>query len=636
MQLSFAKRGLLHEKPISLLFKGANLRTNISYFSGDRGEGIYYSNLWEGVDAYFYERGSGLKYDFLVRPGIPPGKISLNYCGVHDLSLTKMGDLIVSTPSGCLIEKAPTSFQQRNGDTIEEIPTNFILREDGTIGFSFREGYDPRYPLLVDPFILYSTYLGGNRMDIGQGIVVDSSGNAYVTGQTNSSNFPITSGSFQQTKASNNDLFISKINNTGTSLLYSTFLGGNQTDEGRGIALDREDNAYVTGFTRSTNFPITLGALQSIFGGATDAFISKLNASGNDLLYSTYLGGSSNDLARGITVNASNEAFVTGATSSTNFPISTDAFQTRLRGDLNAFVSKINNSATAIVYSSYLGGKQRDLGNGIVVDEVNHSYVVGETSSTDFPVTSGVFQSMNNGASNGFISKINATGNSLLYSTYLGGSFSDVILCVDVDVSKEAYVIGTATSLNFPVTIGAFQTKFAGEAEAFVTKINDAASQLIYSTFIGGSNLDGGIGIGVDPFGNAWVTGFTESSDFPISPNAFSPRLTGTQSAFVSQVSLTGANLIFSSYLGGNGFDDSGGIAVDEVSNAYVTGLTDSTNFPTTPGAFQRQLLGECNVFVTKIGQPIVEGATGPTGPPGSRGPRGARGPRGGGGEFSG
>jgi hypothetical protein len=388
--------------------------------------------------------------------------------------------------------------------------------------------------------LVYSTYLGGSAQDYGTGIAVDSTGNAYVTGYTSSTDFPTMNPLQPVYGGGNGDAFVAKINPKGSALVYSTYLGGSGGDSGGAIAVDSVGDAYVFGYTSSTNFPVTSGAFQTVCNGGSncstfgDAFVTKLNPEGSAMVYSTYLGGSSWDSAfslGGIAVDSTGNAYVTGTTYSTDFPVTPGAFQT-VCGDPacalgDAFVTKLNPTGSALVYSTYLGGIRQDSGGGIAVDSTGNAYVTGSTYSTNFPVTSGAFQIVCNGGSNcstfgdAFVTKLNPTGSALIYSTYLGGSRFDLGFGVAVDSVGSAYVTGATASRNFP-TESPFRKHYGGgQLDAFVSRLNPAGSALIYSTYLGGSAQDSGLGIAVESAGNAYVTGGTYSTDFPVTPGAF-------------------------------------------------------------------------------------------------------------------
>jgi hypothetical protein len=565
---------------------------------------VEYQNVYQGVNLVYYGNQRQLEYDFVVGPGADPGAIRLALQGATGMELDAQGNLVLHTTGGDVVEHAPVVYQDGAGSR-QSVAGQYVLEDNGQVGFAVG-AYDPARPLIIDPVLSYSTFLGGSGLDADTGIAVDGSGNAYVTGYTYSSDFPTMAGAFQTTLGGGEDAFVTKLNATGNALVYSTFLGGSSDDVGAGIAVDGSGNAYVTGETFSSNFPTTPNAFQTIGGGLEDAFVAKLNASGTALVYSTYLGGSGKNSANRLAVDGGGNAYVTGFTTSTNFPTTANAFQTTFGGGLeDAFVTKLNASGTALVYSTYLGGSGADLGAGIAVDGGGNAYVTGLTNSTDFPTTAGAFQTSFGGTYDAFVTKLNASGTALVYSTYLGGSGQTVGLRIAVDGSGNAYVTGWTIDTNFPTTAGAFQATLGGGEDAFVTKLNASGTALVYSTYLGGSGADLGAGIAVDGGGNAYVTSETESTNFPSTAGAFQTTLggTGAQNAFVTRLNASGTALVYSTYLRGSGGDMGSGIAVDGSGNAYVTGSTQSSDFPTTAGAFQ-SYAGVGDAFIAKIGMP--------------------------------
>jgi hypothetical protein len=581
----------------------AKWRTNLHSYAE-----IVYPELWPDIDMVFRNTGGVLKYEFIIQPGANLNNIRLTYDGADNISLDADGNLLIHTPMGTLTEQRPVSYQP-DGEQQLPVATEFTLERQpgGALAFGFTAGadYDPRYPLVIDPGLVYSTYLGGSKFfDEGLGIAVDTFGNAYVTGATESPDFPTTLGAFQTTLKGAGAAFITKLNPTGSALVYSTYLGGSiaarfsNFDLGNGIAVDTSGNAYVTGVAQTTDFPTTPGAFQTTFKGTMAAFVTKLNPTGSALVYSTYLSGGF-DQGRGIAVDTSGNAYVTGLTLSPDFPTTPGAFQTSHKGGFDAFVTKLNPVGSALVYSTYLSGGS-DQGSSIAVDTSGNAYVTGDTESPDFPTTPGAFQTTLKGR-DAFITKLNPAGSALVYSTYLGGRNLDQGFGIAIDTSGNAYVTGLAESPDFPTTPGAFQTSLKGAGDAFITKLNPAGSALVYSTYLGGSDLDQGFAIAIDTSDSAYVTGATESPDFPTTLGAFQTSLKGIAAAFVTKLNPAGSALIYSTYLSGSTFDEGFGIAVDTFGNAYVTGLTDSPDFPTTPGAFQTTLKGGGDAFVAKL-----------------------------------
>jgi hypothetical protein len=427
-------------------------------------------SVYPGIDVAYYGKGMEMEEDFVVGPGGDPKAIALDVAGAKNVSINPQGELLLASADGDLYLRKPTVYQTIAG-TRREIPGRYQLRGENRVGFEVGR-YDASQPLVIDPVLSYSTYLGGSGPEYTQdsnAIAVDSSGNAYVTGYTASTNFPGVNP-IQSTYGGGGaliqgDAFIAKLNAAGTALVYSTYLGGSDGDFGVAIALDSSGSAYVAGATSSTNFPVTSGSFQTTFGGGTrqDGFVAKLSPAGSALVYSTYLGGSSGDYAHGIAVDSVGNAYVTGFTSSTNFPgAGSSSIQPALHGFNDAFVAKLNATGTALVYSTYLGGTGQENPGTITVDSSGNAYVTGTTYSSDFPVTAGAFQSTFGGIANAFVTKVNAQGTALAYSTYLGGNNGDFGVAIAVDSSGNAYVAGDAQSTNFPVTSGAIQSALNG------------------------------------------------------------------------------------------------------------------------------------------------------------------------------
>ncbi len=549
---------------------------------------VRYQSIYPGIDLVYYGNQSQLEYDFVLAPGADPSRISLGFAAqrraqtkLHRLRLDNNGDLVIDVNGREVRFRKPFVYQpasEPGGQT--PVAAKYVLRANNQIGFELGQ-YDRSKLLVIDPILAYSTYLGGNGYDSGFGVAVDASGNIVVTGTTASTNFP-TANAFQSQIAGSQNIFITKFNPSGTSLIYSTYLGGKDTDSCEGVALDSSGDAYVTGFTNSPNFP-TKNAIQGSRKGVQNIFLSELDPTGN-LLSSTYYGGSGQDEAFAIAVDSSG-VYVVGNTTSTNYPTK-NAFQPQIASADDAFLTKFSPGGSSVVYSTYLGGA----GGGsqayaVAVDSSQSPYVTGQTRSLSFPLMN-PFQSQNTAQGTVFVTKFSPTGNALVYSTYLGGSSTESSGGIAVDSSGNAYVTGGTGSNDFP-TQNPLQPKNAGMYDVFVTKFNSSGSALVYSTYLGGSKNDTGIALKVDPSGNAYVTGYTLSANFPTTPNAFQPTSGGNWDAFVLGLNSAGSGLIYSSYLGGSGLDYSTSIALDSSGNAYVTGGEASTNFPITSNAFQ-------------------------------------------------
>jgi hypothetical protein len=573
-------------------------RTNVANYGK-----VEYLGVYPGVDLVYYGNQQQLEYDFVVGPGANPSVIQLLFQGSQNVTLDLEGNLVMHTAGGDLVEHAPLVYQDATGGR-QTVSGRYVRLGQDRVGFQVG-AYDTSRQLVIDPVLSFSTLLGFGQVT-GTGIAVDASGSAYVTGYASSSDFPITPGAVQAKSAGFQNTFVAKLNATGTALVYATYLGGSSSDGSTGIAVDSSGNAYITGVTHSNNFPTTLGAVQRTYTGTGDAFVAKLNATGTALLYSTYLGGRGVNQANGITVDALGDAYVTGYTNSSDFPTTPGAMQTRLAGFHNGFVAKLNATGTALVYATYLGGSGNDYASAIAVDATGNAYVTGSTYSTDFPTTSGAAQRTYGGGGDAFVAKLSSTGSALLYSTYLGGNSADQANGIAVDASGNAYLTGYTNSPNFPTTLGAVQTRLAGVQNAFVAKLNATGTALVYATYLGGSGNDYGTAIAVDASGDAYVTGSTYSTDFPTTPLVLQRAYGGAGDAFVAKLNATGTALLYSSYLGSSGADQGDSIAVDASANAYVTGLTTSSSFPTTPTAVQLAFGGAYDGFIARISSAAV------------------------------
>src|SRR2546422_760404 len=534
---------------------------------------VEYRDVYPGVNLVYYGNQRQLEHDFVVSPGADPKAITLAFEGMDGVAIDGLGDLVLRADGGGVRLRKPFVYQEQDGQRAV-IPTRYVLKAERQVAFEVA-AYDATKPLIIDPVLAYSTYLGGSGGDQGFGVAVDAVGNAYVTGFAGSSDFPTTAGAFQTAFGGGEaDAFVTKLNPTGSALVYTTYLGGDGFDQGHGIAVDATGNAYVTGQTFSTNFPTTTGTVQPGFSGVSsiigDAFVTKLNATGSALVYSTYLGGGDDDEGFGMAVDATGNAYVTGQTLSTNFPTTADTVQPGFAGTIDAFMTKLNPTGSGLVYSTYLGGDSDDLGNGIAVDATGNAYVTGLTFSTNFPTTPGAFQTTPKFASDAFVVKLNAAGTALVYSTYLGGDGFDQGHGIAVDAEGNAYATGGTSSTNFPTTTGAFRTTFGGRSDAFVTKLNGDGSALVYSTYLGGFSSDRGNAIAVDAAGNAYGAGLTFSTNFPTTPGAVREAFGGTSDAFVTKLNPAGTALDYSALPGACRLDTGSGLGVLTAADAYV------------------------------------------------------------------
>ena len=611
-QTDMFRMQLLDANPAPQEFGDEPLPGTVNYFVGSdpvrwrSGIPTYaraqFKSVYPGIDLVYYGNQQQLEFDFVVAPGASPEAIRLHFSGAGKIEVSPQGGLTLQGKRGRIGFHAPLLYQTINGRR-EPVPGRFELRANNTVGFRVGN-YRHDQALVIDPVLVYSTYLGGSNADEVNGIALDSTGNAYLTGQTNSADFPVVTGAYQSENKTNGrgTVFVSKLNPTGTALVYSTFLGGSQQDTGYAIAVDSGGNAYVGGNSESEDFPVTAGAFQTTNVGER-GFVAKLNPTGTALVYSTFLGGSSSEAVKAIQVNSAGNAYVTGTTFSSNFPVTEGAFQTSSKDGHTVFLAKLNATGSALDFATLLGGTGQEEGNGLAVDSQGDSFVTGVTYSHDFPVTSGAFQTTlhSSEGSNAFVAEVNPTGTALTYSTYLGGSLLDIAEAIAIDGSGNAFVAGFSESSDFPTTEGAYQTT---PGAVFVSRLNSTGTALLYSTYLGGPGevgVEGAFGIAVDSAENAYVTG-TTNGGFPVTSGAI--QSTGsTGNAFVTRLNPTGTALVYSTYLGGTLGASALAIAIDGSGHAYVAGDTYSNMFPTTTGAFQttNKTAGSFTGFVAEL-----------------------------------
>ena len=533
---------------------------------------VKYADIYPNVDLVFYGHQSELRYDFMVAPGAVPDVINLSFKGARGLRVNAQGELVLLTGGGELRMRRPFIYQEKDG-LKEPVSGGYLLLGDDSAGFC-TVGYDVTRPLIIDPAVTYSTYLGGSRIDTADGIAVDSDGNIYITGDTTSTDFPA-AGQSQASRGGATDVFVAKIESSGR-LSYVAYLADSRAETGNGIAVDPSGNVYITGETSSSDFP-TAQPLQADFGGGTDGFVAKLSSDGSLLVYSTYLGESDEDAGEDIAVDGSGNVYATGQTESSDFPTAIP-LQAAMGGASDAFVAKLNSSGTALSFATYLGGGGEDGGEGIALDESGNVYIAGTTGSADFPTVQPL-QGTLGGGTDAFVAKLNSSGTVLEYATYLGGNGNDESDGLAVDASGNAYLVGETASGNFP-TVDALQSSRQGATDAFVAKLNASGETLVYATYLGGSGAESGSGIALDTSNRVYIVGRTGSSNFPVS-KSIQGYGGGDADAFVAVLQPSGQEFVYATFLGGNGHDSGEGIALDQSATVYVTGLTVSENFPT-------------------------------------------------------
>ncbi|MBV9505876.1 MAG: SBBP repeat-containing protein, partial [Acidobacteriia bacterium] len=636
------------------------LSTSSNYFIGNRTRwltgvpnygSVRYHELYRGIDLIFHGSAGRLEYDFSIAPGADPNAIRLGVEGAGHIEVGPEGDLLLTTPAGQVRWKSPAAFQLANGkrksiDARFKVSGNRVRVDVGS--------YDHTKPLIIDPTLVFASYLGRSQNESARGIGEDGAGNVYIAGYSTSPDLVVSATALQPaykggtTDFLTGDAFVAKFSPTG-ALVYLTYLGGKANDLATCLAVDAAGNAYVGGNSSSTDFPVTAGAAQTKMAGGGgndlyrlgDAFIAKIGPAGDKLLYATFLGGSRDDYAGNIALDSSGNVYLVGSTLSHDFPVTTGAYQTTYKGEGgepaapkygfapflagDAYVAKLSADGSTFLFVTYFGGSLDDLAQAIAVDAGGNLYIGGNTISRDFPTTPSAYQRTYAGSEadqgpyinpfyslgDGFVAKFDPTGK-LIFSTLFGGTGDDSITAIAVDAGGNIAATGATTTRNFIATAGAFQRNYKGPTsyasinidqiigDAFLLKFNSSGSSVLVFTYLGGQGDDGGTAIALDAAGNFVLAGFTNSPDFPVTADAAQSKFGGTQDqkqplgdAFLAKVSADGTQLLYSTYLGGNDDDVALGLALDSTGNVSITGATVSPDFPTTPGAFQRSFGGQ-------------------------------------------
>ncbi len=564
---------------------------------------VTYKNIYNDIDLKYYGNNKKLEYDFVVKPHASVGDIRMNYAGIKKIRISRGGELLLTTPWGIMKEGKPCTYQFVNGKKTE-IKSSYALLNDSTVGFKMLEPYSKEQELIIDPIVIdYSTFVAGTGTNSGSisKLAMDAAGNTYAVGSYMAT-FPTVPGSYSTTLAGGTyDVFVFKINTTGTALIYSTYIGGNQWDSGTNIYLNAANEVYVTGQTSSFNWP-TLSAYDPTYNGAGDIFVTKLNAAGSALLFSTFLGGSGSDMGQDITLDASNNVYVVGNTSSANFPTSAGAFQTTLKGFGDVTVSKLGPAGNTLLASTLVGSSKNETGVGIGVNAAGEATVGCNTDSSDFPTTAGAYDQTFNDGPNIYnlhgdmaIFKLNAGMTSLKYSTFLGGNIDDVMQGMYVSAGDEPFVCGVILfSTNYPITPGVVDpTTGPGTFDSFVTRLNSTGSALIYSTYLGKTDpsSDEARDIYVNSCDEAYVTGDGGSyASFPVVGASPCASCTGGEDIYVCKLNQTGTAYVWSTFTGSKGWDVCGAIGVNTTGTQEQIAIGFGSNsyvFPTTPGVFQ-------------------------------------------------
>lgn len=637
---------------IVMCFAGANETVKVeglekgtarmSYFRGGdpekwvRGaqsyQDVIYRELYPRIDLLVYGKGDIIKHEYRVKTGGKVEDIRIQYQGVEDLRVNERGQLEIMTADGVTREDAPFSYQTIDGQKAR-IATEYRIEKENTVQFMVGE-YRRDHDLVIDPDLLYSTFIGGKAWEGAFEMTYDKDGNALFTGATWSSNFPTTGGAYDLNYNGGGDVFVSKLDPEGRQLLFSTFLGGNDSDSGDGISVDSEGNVYVAGETESNDFPTTRNAYDRTFnGGDDDFFAAILSPDGDKLLYSTFIGGSRDDEDVELDIVEENESsavgksgttnyatmYILGETDSVNFPVTPGAYDTTHNGEDDIVVVCLDAQGN-LDWSTFLGGSKDEDPIWIEIDGEGNVHVTGYTESTNYPTSNKANDKTHNGRTDTVVTKLDPQGENILASTYFGGSRDDRSESVAVDSEGNVYVAGETNSNNIPTTFGAYDPVFNGGNDGFIAKFDSNLENLIFSTYLGGSGEEeveemviaegknAAADDGEDADKTVWIylTGDTDSTNFPTTPDAYQKALNRDQDAYLTRMSGDGSTIDYSTYMGGRREDDSGMIAVDSKGNCYIGGWTESSDFPTTKKAYDKSINGDRDAWVAKFKFPAI------------------------------
>ncbi len=577
---------------------------------------LTYRNVWPGVDVVYYGEGDHLKYDYVVKPGADPADVRLRWLGLDeplvvspssltasDSGAAKDGggtELLLATSVGTLREALPLAYQRDASGNRVPVAVTMKVLTDNEFGLEVVGAWDKGKELVVDPLV-WSTYLGGSYEDCAYA-TASSEGNTIVTGSTESDDFPVNEGAFDNSFNEGSDAFVTKFNQLGNELIYCTYVGGSTWETAFDIIADLEGGAVITGQTRSRDFPTTQGVYSRNYLGGYDIFVTSLNVEGDELIYSTLLGGRRNEVATTIAFDGSGGVYIAGTAESEEFPIVGGAFDPTGNGRDDTFVARFMDSGTNLYFSTYLGGRNDDGATAVIMDEQVGVIVTGITSSGDFPTSDGAFNQEHNGNRDGFVTKLNADGNELIYSTYLGGSINTPsALSLSGIEPGEVFVAGLIYGGRFPMTDGAFDSHADGWQDAYVARLSRDGTELLCATYLGGDESEDAKALTNDGVGGIAVTGWTDSDDFPVTRAGYDQSRNGGRDIFVARLSGDLSELEYGTYLGGDGVDCPYGLSLSAAGTVVVSGQTYSSNFPTTRGAFDERWnnINEC--FITYI-----------------------------------
>ncbi len=554
--------------------------------------------IWEGIKVKLNAYGNNIEKLFYVGPGISPEKIQLKLKGAKKIKIAKNGELIIKTTQGNIKFTTPVAYQ------IIENKKHYVevayTKNNKTYGFEVGN-YNPDYELVIDPLIA-STFVGGTGRDDSWCVVLDDSGNIFVTGETHSTFYPTTAGAYNTSVNGAYDVFISKFSPDLQTLLISTFVGGSNSDYSRYLAFDSNSNIYITGNTWSNDFPMAGTPYDNSLSGNYDVFVAKFNSDLSSLLASTYIGGTNVEKAYSIAIDGTDSIFITGFVYGIGYPTTSGAYNETFNGNIDVFVSKLNSDLSILSASTLIGGSESDISYSLRLDSSGNVYITGETYSSYYPSTAGAYDPSHNGSYDAFVSKFTSDLSTLSASTFIGGTDTDYGYSIKLDDFNNVYVTGHTKSDDFPTSASAYDNIHNGSRDVFVSKFNSDLSTLSASTFIGGSGYEECYSIDLDTSGNVFITGYTGSTDFPTSTTAYDNSHNGDISdIFISKFNSDLSSLFASTFLGGAGEDVGTEIVVDVSGNVFVTGYTTSSNYPVSSGAYDDSYAGDDDVFISKL-----------------------------------
>ena len=548
-------------------------------------------DVWSGIDLIARRDGQGIAYDLELGAKADLDSARVRVEGARGIAVDPSGRLVITTSNGTLRQSAPIAWIEDGGQR-RSVEARFVLHGQDCYGFAAPSPKGDE-KLVIDPGIEWSSFLGGSGYDYAKDVASHTDGRLTITGYTASGSFPTTSGAFDRSFNASIDAFVTRFAADGKSLAWSTFIGGAGRDWPTSVAVDKNAVTTIAGYTESTRFPTTSGALSTKYGGTGDSFVARLSADGSKLLWSTFLGGSDYEICHAVAVDDSGHASVAGWTKSTNFPTSSGAYDSSYAAKGDAFVARIHSSGSSLVFGTYLGGANWDLLTGIGVHKDGSVSVAGECWGGGWPTTSGAFQTKYaGGKSDSVVARVSADGKKLLHSGYFGGSSWDPTYDLALD-GDEAIIIGQSWSPNLPVSGNAFQKKHAGGGDAFAARFDAKGSKIVFATYYGGSaGEDVAHAVGVDPFGAVVIAGWSKSSNLPVSAGAHQGTYGGKGDGFFARFSPDGSQLWHASYHGGAAYDPIHAAAVDTIGRIFVGGEAWWTDFPTSSGAFDRTYNG--------------------------------------------